>query len=67
MTDCVACSFASVMYGKRLRVKGENQENGVGNLRSNLPKLTSAYDKIRLTFDRGYGKIETKIKGYSIQ
>ena len=38
-------------------MKGETQEENVEALLSNLPKLTSAPDNIRLPFDIGYEKI----------
>ena len=55
--DFVACSFINVMYGTRLRVRGEHQEDNVEDLLSNLPKFTSVHKLIRLTFDRDYGKV----------
>ena len=36
VSDCVACSFTSIMYGLRLRVKGETQEDNVQNLIQSL-------------------------------
>ena len=65
VSDCLACSLTSVLYGMRLRVKGVTQEENVAALLSNLPHLTSSHDKVRLTFDRGYGKmpfVETNAK-----
>ena len=37
-------------------MKRETQEGNVEDLISMLPKLKSAHDKIRLIFDRDYGK-----------
>ena len=65
VSNCLACSLTSVLYGMRLRVKGVTQEENVAALLSNLPHLTSSHDKVRLTFDRGYGKmpfVETNAK-----
>ena len=65
VSDCLACSLTSVLYGMRLCVKGVTQEENVAALLSNLPHLTSSNDKLRLTFDRGYGKmpfVETNAK-----
>ena len=53
----MACSFTSFMSGTRLHVKDDIQENNIEEFLSTLPKLTSAHGKIRLTFDRDYGKI----------
>ena len=54
-SDAIACSFTSVLFGVRLRVRGETLENNVHNLIDTLPKITSEDENIRLTFDRGYG------------
>ena len=53
--DAIACSFTSVLFGARLRVRGERVEDNVHTLIDTLPKITSVDEKIRLTFDRGYG------------
>ena len=57
VSDCLVCSLTSVLYGMMLCVKGVTQEENVALLLSNLPHLTSSHDKVRLTFDRGYGKM----------
>ena len=60
MRNCsvLYCVFLnSVLYGLRLLVKDETEEDNVVALLSNLPIVTSDYDKIRLTYDRGYGEI----------
>ena len=58
VVDCVSCYFTSVLFGLRLRVKGESQEQNIEKLIETLPKLTSIHDKVTLTFDRGYGKLK---------
>ena len=57
MADCIACFFTSVLYGMRLRVKGETQEQNARGLVNTIPEITSAHENIMLTFDRGYGKL----------
>ena len=53
--DAVACSFTSVLFGMRLRVRGEKIEDNIHELIDTIPPITSNDEKIRLTFDRGYG------------
>ena len=57
VSDRLACSLTNVLYGITLHIKGITQESNVEGLLNNLPKLTSSHDKVRLMFDRGYGKI----------
>ena len=57
MANCIACSFTSVLYGLRLRVNGETQEQSVRDLVNTIPKITSAHENIMLIFDWGYGKL----------
>ena len=57
VSDCIACSVTNVLFGLRLRVSGVNQTTNVNNLLWTLPKITSAKHHVRLTFDRGYGKL----------
>ena len=58
VSNCIACSFTSVLFGFRLRVKGESQQANVHALIDTLPSITTSEEKIRLTFDRGYGKMD---------
>ena len=46
------------MFGLRLRVKGESQQANVHALIDTLPYITTSEEKIRLIFDRGYGKMD---------
>ena len=57
MRNSIAFSFTSVLFGISLRVKEETQQANVHTLISTLPHITSAEEKIRLTFDYGYGKM----------
>lgn len=52
VADCLSCSLTNVMFGMRLRVKGEAQQTNI----TKLLQSTSARKGARLTFDRGYGK-----------
>ena len=58
VSNCIACSFTSVLFGLRLRVKGESQQANVHALIDTLPSITTSEEKIRLIFDRGYGKMD---------
>ena len=58
------------MSGLRLRVKGESQQANVHAFLDTLPSIITSEEKIRLTFDRGYGKmdfiVENARKRYNI-
>ena len=58
VSDCIACSFTSVLFGLRIRLKGESQQANVHALIDTLPSITTSEEKIRLTFDQGYGKMD---------
>lgn len=58
VSDCIAFSFTSVLFGLRLRVKGESQKANVHALIDMLPSITTSEEKIRLIFDQGYGKMD---------
>ena len=68
--DCIACSFTSVLFGVRLRVRGEKLVNNIHSLIDTLPKITTSDENIRLSFDRGYGTMQfiedTSAKRYRI-
>ena len=70
VADCVACSFTSVLYGVRLRIRGEKMVDNIHSLVDTLPKITCTDENIRLTFDRGYGTLkfieDTSAKNYKI-
>ena len=57
VADCIACSFTSVLYGLRLRVKGETQAQNVRDLLNTVTTIKSQHENIMLTFDQGYGKL----------
>ena len=57
VSDCISCSLTSIMFGMRLRLKGDKQESNVLALLDHLPKLTNPSDSITIHFDRGYGKL----------
>lgn len=57
VSDCISCSLTSIMFGMRLRLKGDKQESNVQALLDYLPKLTNPSDSITIHFDRGYGKL----------
>ena len=69
-TDAIACSFTSVLFGMRLRIRGEKLEDNVHALIDTIPKITSDDEHIRLTFDRGYGTMRfirnTTLKKFEI-
>ena len=68
--DCIACSFTSIMYGVRLRVRGEKMVENIHALVDTLPTITTSDANVRLSFDRGYGTMkfieETTSKNYKI-
>ena len=68
--DCIACSFTSIMYGVRLRVRGEKMVENIHALVDTLPRITTSDANVRLSFDRGYGTMkfieETTSKNYKI-
>jgi hypothetical protein len=55
VADCVSCSVTNMLYGVRLRVKGERQSDNVEEL---MKTLRNPQRKQRCTFDRGYGKMD---------
>ena len=59
VSDCIACSLTSVMFGMRLRSKGETQLQNVSRLMDRLPNRSLAREdeRIELSCDRGYGKM----------
>ena len=57
VSDFIMCSFTNNLFGSRLRVKGETQEQHVEELIGNFPPITTQHNKIMLTFDRGCGKM----------
>ena len=48
VADCVACSFTSVLYGVRLRIRGEMMVDNIHSLVDTLPKITCNDKIIRL-------------------
>ena len=57
MSDCVACFITNILFGMRLRVKGESQEENVACLLNTIPKITNTSKALCITFDRAYGKM----------
>ena len=60
VADCVSCALTSVLFGMRLRVKGETEPNNMNELLGTLPlkKQNASKNNSCLTMDRGYGKIK---------
>ena len=57
VADCIACSQTSVIFGMRLRVQGDKEEQNVSELLKCLPSSEGLQRKMTITFDRGYGKM----------
>ena len=60
VADCVSCALTSVLFGMRLRVKGETEAKNMNELLGTLPlkKENASTNNSCLTMDRGYGKIK---------
>ena len=58
ISDCIAWSFTSVLFGLRLRVKGESQQANVHALIATIPSIKISEKNIILTFDQEYSKID---------
>ena len=65
VADSAACSATSVLYGMRIRARGETEQENVDKLLNTLPTLTHAVDSIDNHFDRGYGKLSNIKKNAS--
>ena len=48
VADCVACSATGVLYGMRIRARGETEQENVDKLLDTLPTLTHAGDSVDL-------------------
>lgn len=59
MSDCVAYSISIIdsLFGMRLRVKGEFQEESVACLFNTIPKVTITSEALCTTFYRGNDKM----------
>ena len=70
VVDAISCAQSSVMYGMRLRVKGESQEANVSSLLEGIPRITTPEKHLQVSFDCGYGKMsfvdQVTRRGYSI-
>lgn len=57
VSDMVACSHTAVIFGSRIRVKEETQQENVQALLETLPTVTAANHQIKAKFDGGCGKM----------
>ena len=59
VSDCIACSLTSMMYGMRLQTKADNQVENVAKLLKtlNIPTNANHDHKMLCACDRGYGKM----------
>ena len=62
VANCVSCSLTSILFGMRLRVKGETESNNMNELLKTLPlkteNATSHNSRTCLHMDQGYGKVK---------
>lgn len=57
VSDFFACLLCNIVFGMRLRLKGDKQESNVHVLLKHLPKLSNPSNSIAICFYRGYVKL----------